>query len=155
MRSPPPLPAPVRVAAVALGLVLAVQAALAFFFARSGQASFAMYAAFFLLFVLLLAGLVKRSRLAWLWARYLSLALGAVVAASLASALYSHHISLAALGAGLFGLVLPLFVAGMALGRPGTYPFYDLVCPACGARTGVGEDFFFRRALCRKCHNVW
>jgi len=50
---------------------------------------------------------------------------------------------------------LPLFVAGIALGRPTAYAFFDLVCPVCAARTGLGADFLFRQARCRKCENVW
>jgi hypothetical protein len=149
------LPASVRVATLALVLVLVVEAALALLYARRGQAGWAMYAAFLLLFLLLLGGLVRRSRLAWLWARYLSILLGLVVAASLASAIAVHSITLPALAAGVLGLVLPLVAAGVALGRPGAYPFYDLVCPACGTRTSLGEDLLFRRALCRKCHTAW
>lgn len=159
MRRPSPtlraLPAPVRVAALALALVLVVEVALVALYARRGQAGWAMYAAFLVVFVLLVLGLVQRSRLAWLWGRYLSLALGAVLAASLAFALAKRAISAPALGVALFGLVLPLLAAGLALGRPRAYPFYDLVCPACGARTGVGADLLFRRALCRKCHTAW
>jgi hypothetical protein len=114
-----------------------------------------MYAFAASLWALLLAGLLRRARLAWLWGRYISIVLGAVVTGAVLIGFFRHEVTPMVLALSLLGLSLPLFTAGAALGRPSAYAFFDLVCPTCGARTGLGADFLFRQARCRVCHTVW
>jgi uncharacterized membrane protein len=139
----------------ALGVVTVLQAILALLFAGGGQVGWAMYAFAALLFALLLAGLLRGSRLAWLWGRYIAIILAVVVTASVVSGYVRHQAGALVLALSLLGLAAPLLVAGVALGRPSAYAFYDLVCPTCGTRTGLGADFLFRQARCRSCKNVW
>jgi hypothetical protein len=94
-------------------------------------------------------------RLAWLWGRSLTIVLGVIMAASIAAGIARHALSPLIIALSLGGVVLPLFAAGIALGHPSTYPFYGLVCPTCGRKTGFGSDFLFRKARCRSCGTVW
>jgi hypothetical protein len=129
-----PRPAPVLVALAALTVLVGLQIYIAVSFARAGEVGWAMYAAAGLLWALLVLGLWRGSRLAWLWGRYLTLVLGV---------------------AALLALCLPLFTAGIALGRRSVHAAFDLVCPACGTPTSLGADFFFRKARCATCKQVW
>lgn len=151
----PRRPPSVWVALVALSVVVVTQTALAALFARSGQVGWGMYAFAGLLWAVLVGGVARGVRLAWLWGRYLAVILGVVVAATVVLAALRHELRLAVLAVLLGGLMLPLFVAGVALGRPSAFAFFDLVCPECSARTGLGADFLFRQARCRNCDHVW
>ena len=136
-------------------MVIAVQLALASSFARSGEVGWGMYAFAGLLWAMLVGGLARGARLAWLWGRHLTLILGAMMVFTVLLALIRSGLQASVMAIALLGLALPLFVAGLALGRPAAYRFFDLVCPACDTRTGTSADFLFRRARCRKCQNVW
>ncbi len=138
-----------------MAVVTVLQAILAWLFARGGQVGWGMYAFAALLFALLLGGLVSGSRLAWLWGRYITIALAVVVSASVVSGYVRNEAGALVLALSLLGIAAPLLVAGIALGRPSAYAFYDLVCPTCGARTGLGADLLFREARCRRCKTVW
>ncbi len=153
MRRTPP--ASVIVALASLTLVIVLQVALTLTFAGQGQVGWAMYAFAALLWGLLFVGLLRRSRLAWLWTRYLSIVLGAVLCGTVATGLVRHELPPGVAAIAVGALALPLFVAGIALGRPSTYPYFDLVCPTCSARTGLGSDLLFRQARCRVCQTVW
>ena len=148
-------PFSVWVALAALSIVIVAQAALALHFARSGEVGWGMYAFAGLLWVLLLAGLARGARLAWLWGRYLAVILGIVMAATVALAAVRHELRTYVVALGLVGLALPLFTAGIALGRPSAYAYFDLICPECAERTGLGADFLFHQARCRRCDHVW
>jgi hypothetical protein len=148
-------PLSVWVAIGALSVVVVAQAALALWFARSGEVGWGMYAFAGLLWLLLVVGLARGARLAWLWGRYLTVILGIVMAATVVLAALRHELHGSVLALGIGGLALPLFTAGIALGRRSAYAFFDLVCPACSARTGLGADFLFHQARCRHCDHVW
>jgi hypothetical protein len=149
------IPLAVWIAIAGLAVVIVLQVALALLFAHGGQVGWAMYAFAALLWALLLMGLCRGSRLAWLWGRYITVILGAVVSAAVVLGFIRHEVGPTVLALSLLGLALPLFAAGFALGRPSAYAFYALVCPTCGARTGLGADFLFRQARCRICKTVW
>jgi hypothetical protein len=149
------VPLAVKLAAGAVGIAVAVQAALALLLADTRQAGWAMWGFAGLLWTLILVGLLRRSRLAWLWGRYLTIILGAVLVVTTVSRYLEHAIGVELLAIYTLGLGAPLLAAGLALGRPSVYPFYGLVCPTCGASTGLGDDLLFRRARCRKCKAVW
>ena len=111
--------------------------------------------AYALLWALLMAGLARGARLAWLWGRWLTLLLAVVMAAAIVAGAVRGELGPATIASALGGIALPLLVAGLALGRPSAFAFFDLVCPTCDARTGLGADLLFRQARCRRCDNVW
>ena len=148
-------PASVWIAVTALCVVTAFQIVLALVFARPGQIGWGMYAFAGLLWALLVSGLLRGSRLAWLWGRYLGLVLGGVLTGALLFAAFRRELGVAVASAALLGMAAPLFVTVLALGRRSAYAFFDLVCPVCAARTGLAADMMFRRARCRSCQNVW
>ena len=149
---PPPT---VIVALAALGVVIAVQLALALLVARSGAVGWGQFLFAAVVAGVLLAGLARASRLAWLWGRYLTFFLAALEAAALAVGIVQRQVGAGQVAIAAAGLILPLLVVAFALSRPSAYAFYDLVCPACGARTSIGSTFLFREARCRSCRNVW
>lgn len=151
-RSPP---ASVAAAIAALGVATAVQLALALLVVRAGSVGWGQFLFAAVVAVALLAGLARRSRLAWLWGRYLTAFLAVLEAAAIAVGLARHQIGVGLLAVGALGLVLPLVVVSVALSRPSAFAFYGLVCPACGSRTSLGSTFLFREARCRSCQNVW
>ncbi len=148
-------PASVWIAIAALSVVLAVQVTLAVRFARSGELGWGMYAFAGLLWALLIGGIARGTRLAWLWGRYLPLVLGVVMLAAIVAGAVRHELTWETIAWSVGGIALPLFVAGLALGRPSAFAFFDLVCPDCSARTGLGADLLFRQARCRRCDHVW
>lgn len=150
-----PRPAPVLVALAALTVLVGLQAYLAVSFARAGEVGWPMYAAAGLLWALLVLGLWRGSRLAWLWGRYLTLVLGVAVAARLTFGVVRHELETPVLLAASLALCLPLFTAGIALGRRSVHAAFDLVCPACGTSTSLGADLLFRKARCGTCKQVW
>jgi len=103
----------------------------------------------------LLRGIAKGYRLAWLWGRYLALFLGVTVLVGLGVGLWKGEVPwrIAAVMGG--GLVLPLLVTTVALGRPSAFRWFDLYCPGCGKVTGRGNDFLFREARCKECGDVF
>jgi hypothetical protein len=151
----PRIPGSVWTALAALLAVVVVQLALAAFVARSGEVGWGMYAFAAVLSALLLTGLLRRSRLAWLWARWLALALAAVLAVRLTVGIVQGQVSVASLALVALGFVLPLAVAALALSRPSAWAFYGVVCPNCGYRSGAAADLLFRRARCRRCEHEW
>jgi ribosomal protein L40E len=148
------MPASVMVALAGIGGVTAAQVALSMAFERAST-GWASYASAALVAALLLWGLARRSRLAWLWARWLSVVLAAAVAARLCLGLRQGDLGGRAFALALSAFVLPLIVTAVALQRASAFAFYDLVCPECGARTGLGADLLFRRARCRRCGHEW
>jgi hypothetical protein len=148
------MPVSVMVAMAGIGIVVLAQLAIALRVERA-SAGWAAYASSAVVAALLLYGLARRSRLAWLWGRWLSLALAAAVAARLGLGLYHRELGALAFALASSAFVLPLFVAGLALQRTSAYAFHDLVCPECGTCTGMGADLMFRRARCRRCKNEW
>jgi hypothetical protein len=148
------MPPSVMVALAGIGVVALAQVALALRVERA-SAGWAAYASSALVAALLLVGLARRSRLAWLWGRWLSVALAAVVAARLGLGLHHREMGGLAFACAVSAFVLPLLVTALALQRPSAYTFYDLVCPDCGTRTGLGADLLFRKARCRRCGDEW
>jgi hypothetical protein len=149
---PPPS---VLVALAALGIATAVQLALALLVVRRGAVGWGQFLFAAVVAVVLLAGLARRSRLAWLWGRYLTAFLAVLEAAALAVGVVHGQLAWRAVAIAALGLILPLVVTSVALARRSAYAFYDLVCPACGARTSLGSTLLFREARCRSCQNVW
>jgi hypothetical protein len=149
------IPGSVWLATTALGVVAAVQAALALVLVRGGEVGPGHFAFAAVLAVALLAGLLRGARLAWLWGRYLALFLAALVSARAAVAVVHGEASAGLTAVVVGGLALPLLVAAVALLRPTAFAFFRLVCPACGAATRRPADLLFRHARCSSCGNLW
>lgn len=107
--------------------------------------------------VLILVGTIAGHRLAWQWGRILAI-LGAVLLTLVAlvffAAIRDGEVA-AWLGALMVVQVIPLYTVFFAFGRPSARVFFRLVCPKCGVMTNKAADFFFNRARCRRCGNVW
>ncbi|HET9551834.1 MAG TPA: hypothetical protein VFP50_02600 [Anaeromyxobacteraceae bacterium] len=147
------MPRSVRVAAAACALVVVIQAALLAFLASQGQA-WAQSLVTVGALGLLLAGLVRRWRIAWLWGRFLGFFLAALLAA-FAFAEWRSGSSPAVLAILLPGIALPLLVMSLALGLPSAPGWFGLTCPTCGATTARSADLLFRKARCRSCQAEW
>jgi hypothetical protein len=143
------MPWSVRVAIASLAVFIAVQTTIALPVVRAGQLGWAQSLLPAVLLLLLLGGLLRGSRLAWLWGRYLGFVLAAfVVVIVIATWRGTPAVAKAIL---LVGLALPVAGMSVALGRPSAFGWFRLVCPECGARTSRGADFLFRQARCRSC----
>ncbi len=148
-------PRSVHVASLALLLAASVQAGFALVVSASSNVGFAQWIFATAVMAVLVWGIARGYRLAWLWGRYLTLFLSAMVLVSMGMGLWRREIPwtwAVALGV---GLVLPLAVTSVALGRPGSIAWFDLVCPACQVATNRGNDFLFRKARCRNCGETW
>jgi hypothetical protein len=148
-------PRSVHVASLALLLAASVQAGFALVVSASSNVGFAQWIFAAAVMAVLVWGIARGYRLAWLWGRYLTLFLSAMVLVSMGMGLWRREIPwtwAAALG---LGLVIPLGVTSVALGRPGAIAWFDLVCPACQVPTNRGNDFLFRKARCRACGETW
>jgi len=148
------MPWSVRVAAAALAFVVAVQAVLIVFLASLGQGAWVQNLGAVGGVALLLAGLLRAWRLAWLWGRFLGLFLAALLALSTYAA-WRDGAAPALLAIPMLGLAVPLLVASLALGRASAPAWFGLTCPSCGAAGGSPADLRFRRARCRRCGSTW
>jgi hypothetical protein len=149
------MPWSVRIAAVAVALVVVVVLGALAVVAHAGNvpraqlAQLALYAA---VFAVLLAGILARRRIAWLWGRYLGFFLFAVaIAAVLAGAGRLAPVQIAAIALGFAG---PLLVASLALGRLSALAWFGLVCPGCDLPSTKG-DVLMRRVRCPRCGNAF
>ena len=149
------IPRAVWLAVLALGVVSSVQGALAALLVRGGQVGWGHFAFAAATAVLLLNGLLRGSRLAWMWGRWLALLLSALVAARAAVALARGEATPWLGAAVLGGIALLLVGAAVALTRASAMSFYGLVCPECATPTRRSADFLFRHARCGRCGNVW
>lgn len=148
------MPWSVRIAVTALVLVVAAQAAMLLVAKAALDATIAAEGAFAaLVFAALVTGLVRRSRLAWLWGRYLGLFMSAAIVAGVV--IERRRIPGVGIAALLAALGLPLLAASIALARPSALQWFGLVCPSCGDAASRNADFLFRKARCRGCGNVF
>jgi hypothetical protein len=146
----------VQVAALALAFATAVQTSLVIVLAQAGQAGWAQLTFAAVLSGLLLLGILRADRLAWVWGRMLGFTLAALLAAALAVELLGgQHIPPWEVALALGGLIAPLLVMALALSRPSAVAHFDLVCPECKATTRRGKDLFMKRALCTRCGTEW
>jgi hypothetical protein len=145
-----PMPPSVRFAVLALGLAAGVLSGLLVAWALGRDLGWLRGLAGCALLALILAGLVRASRLAWLWARILGFALAALLVAALV--LRARLVGIDPLPAVLVlaGVVLPLLAHAFALGHRTAFEWFGLVCPRCGATTGRG-DLLMWAARCERC----
>ncbi len=147
----PPMPWSVRVAAAAVALVVLVLVAGTALVLRVPEihwaqvAQLALYAA---LFGVLLAGVVTRRRVAWLWGRFLGFFIFAVALVGvLANASRMRAPEVAAL---VLGFAAPMLAVSLAFGRRSAQEWFGLVCPSCGAASSRG-DLLLRKVRCPRC----
>ncbi len=154
-RAPGPMPWSVRLAAGAIGVVLLVALAALALVLRAGGAPWtvpAQLAGYAAGFALLLAGVLTRRRIAWLWGRYLGFFLfGVALAGVLVNAGRLGGPGVAAI---VLGFATPLLVASLALGRLSALAWFRLVCPGCDLPSTRG-DVLMRSVRCARCGSTF
>ncbi|HTP52891.1 MAG TPA: hypothetical protein VMK42_19535 [Anaeromyxobacteraceae bacterium] len=155
MQRPTKAPGSIHTASLFLLLAASVQAGVALVLSATSTAGFSQWLFAVVVMALLLWGIFRGYRLAWLWGRHLAFVLSAVVLAMVLLGLYLKKLPFLPAAVMLFGLVLPLAVVAVSLGRTSARQWFDLYCPKCGSGTSRGKDFLFRRARCLKCGEVW
>jgi len=103
----------------------------------------------------ILAGLVLRWRLAWLFGRSLSLLLAALQAGAVVVGLWQGASFAPPTWLLLAAVVLLLVATFLLLGRRAAVRWFGLVCPACLTPSRTAGDLLFRRVRCRRCGNEW
>jgi hypothetical protein len=148
-------PPSIHVASLSLLLAASVQVGVALLASASSKVGFGQWLFAAVVLGVLLWGIARGYRLAWLWGRYLTLFLGAVVAVGLGVGLWKGEVPWK-IGAIMgLGLVLPLLATTVALGRPSALRWFALYCPGCGNASGRSADFLFREARCKRCGDVF
>jgi hypothetical protein len=145
-----PMPWSVRIAAGGLVLAVAVQVALVVTFGAARDVGWFRPGLALAVLGLLLAGLLRASRLAWLWGRHLGFLLAGAVLVGLVLQARSDGVPAAAAALLMGGIAAPLATVSVALGRRSAFEWFGLVCPSCGASTGRG-DLLMWTARCRQC----
>ena len=156
MAEPRRIPPSIHVATLSLLLVVSVQAGLALLLAGASKVGFFQYLFAAGVALLLVWGILRGARLAWMWARALGFFLAVVPLAAMGFGLW-RGLAMRWWEAAVvvLGLSAPLLATSIALGRQSALQFFDLVCPTCGTVAKRGNDFLFRQALCGKCGHVW
>lgn len=144
------MPPSVRFAVLALGLAAGVLSGLLVAWALGRDPGWLHGLAGSGLLGVILLGLVRASRLAWLWARILGYALAAVLLAALILRVHMGDVEPLPAALLVTGVALPLAAHSLALGRPAAFEWFGLVCPRCGATTGR-SDLFMWAARCERC----
>ncbi len=146
-----PMPWSVRVATAAVALVVLVLVTGVVLVLRVPEIHWAqvgqlgLYAA---LFAVLLAGILTRRRVAWLWGRFLGFFLFAVALVGvLANASRMRAPEVAALALGFAG---PMLAVSLAFGRRSAQEWFGLVCPSCATPSSRG-DLLLRKVRCPRC----
>jgi len=155
MQTPTKVPGSIHLAALFLLLAASVQVGTALALSSTSTAGFGQWLFAGVVMGLLLWGIFRGYRLAWLWGRYLTFVLAAVVLAAVVLGLVSRKLPWLPAAVLLGGLVLPLGTVGFALGRPSARRWFGLYCPKCGTAASRGKDFLFREARCLKCREVF
>jgi hypothetical protein len=156
MAEPRRIPPSIHLAILSLLLVVSVQAGLALLLAGASKVGFFQYLFAAGVALLLVWGILRGARLAWMWGRALGFFLAVVPLAAMGFgwwrglAMRWWEVAVVVLG-----LSAPLLAASIALGRQSALRFFDLVCPTCGTVAKRGNDFLFRQARCGRCGHVW
>jgi hypothetical protein len=109
---------------------------------------------------LVLLGMVFGHRLAWQWGRILGMFAAVLLTFAVVMSLFSTRpgvqpwVNLVASGILLIQAIC-LYMIFFALGRSSAREHFGLRCPTCGRFTNAAADFFFTRAKCKMCGNVW
>ena len=104
---------------------------------------------------LLLIGLVRAHRLAWQWGRYLAPLSGlAFIGGALSNFAFGSFLNIL-VGALDLVVAFGMFCFPILLSRESASRYFRLICPGCAARSSKAADFFFNRAKCQKCQQIW
>jgi hypothetical protein len=144
------MPWSVRFAALALALAGAVQAGVIVVLGVARDLGWLNWLFASAIFALLLVGMLRASRLAWLWGRHLGFLVGAGLAIAVAVPAVRTGVDPLPAALLLAGVALPLLVHSLALGHHTAFEWFGLVCPNCGATTSRG-DLLMWTARCRRC----
>jgi hypothetical protein len=148
-------PASIHVASLALLLAASVQGGVAFLASATSTVGFGQWVFAAAVLGVLIWGIARGYRLAWLWGRYLALVLSVTLLGLAAAGAWMKQLPWGMAGVMIGGIALPLLAAWLALGRRSSIEWFDLRCPECGAASSRGKDFLFREARCPKCGKVW
>jgi hypothetical protein len=148
-------PRSIHVASLSLLLATSVQAGVGLLLSTTSKVGFAQWLFAAAVMGVLLWGIARGYRLAWLWGRYLTLFLSAMVLVSLVLGLWKGGLPWRVAAVMLAGLVVPLAVTSIALGRPSAIDWFGLRCPKCGTAASRGKDFLFRQARCPACGEIF
>jgi hypothetical protein len=155
------MPASMIVAITAMALIVALNVGLGILAALHDPAQLLRVAISGGLGALILLGLVFGHRLAWQWGRILGiLAAVLLTLAAVLSFFGQRNIRgpawVRTLEGGVFLFqAICLYTIFFALGTPSARLFFRLRCPLCGEFTSTAADFFFNRALCKRCPKAW
>ncbi len=109
---------------------------------------------------LILWGLIAGHRLAWQWGRVLGM-IGAIVLLLVGVLAVTAPQADMPPGARYLNAVLSLvvsaclFTIAFSLGALSAKKYFNLRCPSCGRFTSSAADFFFNKAKCKRCREVW
>jgi len=107
--------------------------------------------------LLVLVGILARSRLAWRWGRILTCTVATL--SMLCTAILLMPIARAQRPQSLVVwttfVTIALYTVYSALGHRRAKVYFRLVCPRCGTVTNRSADFLFKRAMCKSCGSRW
>ena len=140
---------PIFVALVCLGLMALGQIAMAFHEWQYTRLPLLKLLSHLSIDSLLALGIVRGHRLAWQWARIISL-IGSI----------SGLFALAMFGSGFAALMIallwvPAIGIFMSLGTADALEHFHLICTSCGKKNPKAGDFLFKTARCRGCGEVF
>jgi predicted Zn finger-like uncharacterized protein len=161
------MPGSVIIAVVAMGIMLAMELTLSLLVLAVGNLPpdrlggvLGRMAVSVVLGGLVLWGLIVGHRLAWQWGRILGL-LGALLmllaGVVTLTAGPPQNSSLAKLVIGGISLFVSacLFTIVFSLASRSAKIYFALRCPECGKFTSAAADFFFNKAKCKNCGEIW
>jgi hypothetical protein len=154
------MPTSVRVTIAALVLLLAMNLVTGAVNSVQNPRSLIPAAVSAALGALILWGVIVGHRLAWQWGRFLGI-LAAVLFTVLGIFVFTGGPARVPVPARvLAGSILMVqafcvYTIFFSLGRPSARQHFNLRCPSCGKFTSAAADFFFNRAKCKACQNVW
>jgi hypothetical protein len=155
------VPASILVTITALSVILGLNCALGILALTQDPTAIVRVAVSMGLGALLLLGMIFGQRLAWQWGRILGIlaavlmTIGAVVGFfSTRAAQVPSWVSVLS-GSILLVQAACLYTIFFALGQRSAKLHFGLKCPVCGELTNKAADFFFNRAKCKGCGNVW
>jgi predicted Zn finger-like uncharacterized protein len=161
------MPGSVIVAVIAMGAMLAMELTLSVLVLALGNlppdrlgALFGRMAVSVVLGGLVLWGLIVGHRLAWQWGRILGLLgailllLGGILSLTAGPPQNNSLAKFIIAGISLF-VSACLFTIVFSLASRSAKIYFALRCPECGNFTSAAADFFFNKAKCKKCGEIW
>jgi hypothetical protein len=107
----------------------------------------------------LLAGMLRRMRLAWKWGRilmFIGVMFHGYSALTLSRFILAQNDpNLRELAIQMWPLTIIYYLVYQALGKPSSIEYFDLICPSCDLPTTLNADRWFQRARCRTCGREW